>query len=95
MVKEKTVCFNCAGKSLGDYIREHGTEDKCSYCSTIGNNVAIPILDLKECILNAWGMFYSDEGDIYYGEENEILTSWDLIFYSPFTELDDAKETFL
>ena len=93
----KFVCSYCAGKSLGEFIKTHGTENECSYCKRTGENIAIPIYDLQECILKAWRLFYENADDFYYGKDSgiETFSSRDLIFDSPYTELEDAEELFL
>lgn len=82
---------------MGDYVKKHGTENKCSYCSRSGENIAIAIGDLKNCILRAWNILFDDADDFDFNQQSEdiILKSKDLIFKDPYTKITDANINFL
>lgn len=90
-LKEKSVCPECAGKSLGRYINFHGEIDKCDYCGKKNRPVML-IEQILPRLYESWELYYESPED-YPNLQNLSCYSTDIINDED-VELIDLKDSF-
>lgn len=92
-LKEKSVCPECAGKSLGRYINFHGEIDKCDYCCK-KNRPVMQIEQILPRLYKSWELYYESPED-YPNLQNQLYIRYSTdIIYDDDIELIDSKESF-
>lgn len=90
------LCSDCAGYSLGQYIKKHGYEGTCRFCSNQKEKV-LPCNEIEEFLLKSWNLYY-EEADNYGSSAFEELNTYEiseLLEDKDELELDDTNEQFL
>ena len=91
---EKCVCSECAGLSLGKYIKLHGECDTCDYCHS-NTNFVMAITQILPQMFKSWELYFDNFDDSHFPEE--FRTPYDIsdIIDEEEAELEDASEEFL
>lgn len=93
-ILDKRVCSNCAGVSLGRYIKLHGENDICDYCGK-NKNPVISIDELLPRMYESWGVYYSNYDDSFFSDNFRTPYYVSDIINDDLVELTDANDFFL
>jgi hypothetical protein len=89
-IEDKQVCYNCFQEDgVRNFIKENATGTYCEYCGAenLKNNIAMPIEDVIELIVESLSLEYADPGEeLPYesregGYQGKTIDTWDLLLY--------------
>ena len=90
------LCSDCAGISLGIYIKKYGYQGECRFCNKQKEKI-LPCNEVESFLLNAWSIYYED-ADNCGSSVYEVLDSYgisELLEDKETLELEDTNEQFL